>query len=158
MMGQRAKDVFEQLPHQYDAFSFADRCDNFFHGFTAQLRLQNIMEILFAQQIKPIAADASEQHVQKSRREGAVRRISKRSSQCHARHSGTSGPALRKALRIPGEKAHGAHCAQFKEESFHSPIGNLSFSSGGCLSRIGNRMWHRGPMINGGRSVPRKIS
>ena len=60
MMCQRAKNVFEQLPDQYDMSSFARRSDDLFHGPLPQLRLQHVVEILFAEQVQAVAAHASE--------------------------------------------------------------------------------------------------
>ena len=114
MMGERPKYVLKQLPDQDDARSAANRFDQFLHGLAAQLRLQHVVKILFAKKIEPIAAHASQQRVQKPRSKGAVRGIGEGPQQRHRRHTRAPRPALRKALRVPGEESHRAHRAEFQ--------------------------------------------
>ena len=59
MMGQRTKDVFKELPDKNDTFAAANRFDQLFRGFAAQLRLQHVVKILFPKKIESIAADSA---------------------------------------------------------------------------------------------------
>src|SRR5216684_5206891 len=64
MVRQRPKNVFEKLPDQDDALAVAYCFEQVFGGLAAQLRLQDVVKVLFAEKIQAIAADPPQQNVQ----------------------------------------------------------------------------------------------
>ncbi len=124
VVGKRAQHVVEELTDQHNFFAGAQDPKEFFDGFAAQLRLEHVLKILFPQQVEAVLADAAQQRVQKPGGEGAARGIGERPREGHCRHAQTPGPALREALRVPGEKADQPHGAHFEQRAFHAPVGH----------------------------------
>src|SRR5207302_2010407 len=58
MVRQRAKNVFQQLPNQHDLVALTNGRHDLFHCLAAELWLQDVMKILFAEQVQPVAADS----------------------------------------------------------------------------------------------------
>ena len=88
----------------------------------AKLRFKHIVKVFFAEKIEPVLADAAQESVQQSRGEGSAGDVGERPRQCHSRHAQAAHPAFRKTLRVPGEKPHCAHGADFEQRAFHAPI------------------------------------
>ena len=126
MAGQRTEDMVEELTHQNDALAAANGFQKLFGGFRPKRGLQDVVKILFAQEIKAVLADAAQQRVQRSRGKGAACGVSEGSRQRHERHTGTSSPTLRKTLRVPGEKADRAHRPHFEKRTLDAPIGSTA--------------------------------
>ena len=82
---QRAHDVVEQLADEHDALAAAHGFEQLLARVFAQIRLQHVLKIFFAEQIEPVAAHPAQQRVQKSRGEGAARGVGKRPRQRHRR-------------------------------------------------------------------------
>src|SRR2546421_8953931 len=102
------------------------------------------MEILFAEQIKTIAANPAKQCVQETRGKRAAREISEGPRDCHACHARAPRPAFGKALRIPSEKSNRAQGAKFEQGAFYSPIRNFAGLSGRQDTlRIGSGLCHK---------------
>src|SRR3989454_3163226 len=116
---QRTHHVVEALADQDDGLARRERLLQLFHASALELRLQNIVEMLFAEKVKAVAADAAEQCVQKPRRKNAVRSVSHRAQKPHQAHASAPGPALGKTLRGPGEIAHPAESTQLKQGALH---------------------------------------
>ena len=125
---QRTHDVVEQLPDQHNPLPAANRFQQFLARFLAQIRLQHVLKIFFAEQIEAVAAHPAQQRVQKSRGEGAAGRVRKRPRQRHPGHSEPSRPSLRKTLRIPREKSYRPHRADLQQRSFDAPIHGLALN------------------------------
>src|SRR5712691_8849742 len=112
------------------------------------------MKVFFTQKIQAIAADATNQSMQKARGKRAARKISERPRQRHACHAGAPRPALGKALRVPSKKTDRAHGAEFEQGAFHAPIGNRAGLYGWQNAlRIGSGLRHSGPTTNGNQSA-----
>ena len=156
MVRQWTKDVFQELANQDDAFAVANRFDQLLSSLAAQLRLQDIVKVLFAEEVEAIAADAPKQCVQETRGKRATRKISEGPRQRHAGHARAAGPAFRKTLRVPGEKADRAQGAKFEQGAFDAPIGNGAGPGGKQdTPRIGLVWRHSRPTTNGNQSTAR---
>ena len=118
---QRTHHVVEALADQHDGLAHRERFLQLFHASALELRPQDIVEILFAEKVKAVAADAAEQRVQKPRRKNAVRSVSHRAQKPHQAHASAPGPALGKTLRVPGEIPDRAKSAQLEQTAFHAP-------------------------------------
>src|SRR5260370_29978762 len=100
MPRQRTHHVVEALADQHDGLARRERLLQLFHACALELRLQNIVKILFAEKIKAVAADAAEQRVQKSRRKNTGRTVI-HSAQKHPQgHPSAPGGALGKTFYL----------------------------------------------------------
>src|SRR5207244_4254395 len=72
--------VFQELANQDDAFAVANRFDQLLSSLAAQLRLQDIVKVLFAEEVEAIAADAPKQCVQETRGKRADRKSTRLNS------------------------------------------------------------------------------
>src|SRR2546429_1590578 len=94
--------------------------------------------------------------MQKPRCKRAACEISERSRERHACHARAPRPALRKTLRVPGEKADRAHGAKFEQGAFHPPIGEIAGHSGRQVTlRIGSGLRHSELTTNSDQSAVR---
>src|SRR2546423_11298665 len=154
MVGQWPKNVFQELANQDDTIAVANCFDQLLGGLVAQLRLQDIVEVLLAQEIQAIAADSAEQCVQEASCERAAGKISERPRQSHASRARAPRPAFGKALRVPGEKTHRSQGAELKQGPFHTPIRNGGSGSGRRdMARIGFLLRYSRPKANGGTGI-----
>jgi hypothetical protein len=134
--------MVEELSDQDDPLTAANGFDNFFGRFTAKLRPEDVLKILFAQKIEPVLTDAAQQGVQKARGEGAVGGVGKRPRQRHPGHPGATRPALGKALRVPSEKPDRAQRTHFEQRTFDAPVGHLARFCRASAYRIGWKSRH----------------
>ncbi len=120
-MRQRPHHVVNALAYQNDSLSLPHRLAEFFRSAAAKLRPQNILEILFAEQVQAVAADAAQERVQQTRGKLAPAGVGEGSQQRHRRHARAARPALGKTLRVPGEIADRPKCAQLEQAPFDAP-------------------------------------
>src|SRR4029077_20759272 len=147
MSGQWANDVVEQLTYQHDPLTAAHYLEQLFGGLFANLWLQNVVKIFFAQKIQAIQADSSQQSMKKAGSESAAGGVCERPSHGHKRHASSPGPALGKTLRIPGKEAHRSERTEFQQRAFHTPIGRPDGRSGGSRPlRVGWEIVHWGQL------------
>src|SRR6266478_3462543 len=94
--------------------------------------------------------------MQKPRCKRATCEISERPRERHACHARAPRPALRKALRVPGEKADRAQGAKFEQGTFYPPKGKPAGPSNRQDNfRIGSGLRHSGLTTNDERSAAR---
>src|SRR5438445_9120695 len=121
MMRQGTKYIFQELSNQDDTVAVAKRFDQLFGGLAAQLRFQNVLKVLFAEEIQAVAADSAEQSVQEARCKRAAREVGERPRQRHGCHARAARPALGKTLRVPSEESDRAHGAELEQGAFRAP-------------------------------------
>src|SRR5258707_15619924 len=124
MVRQRTKNACKELADEDDALAAANGLDQLVGGFAAKLRLQDIVKILYAEEVQGVAADAAKQSVKEASGKRAAGKTSKSPGQHQTSHARAPGPAFGKTLRVAGEKANRAHGAKFDKGAFHAPIGN----------------------------------
>lgn len=114
--------MIERLAHQHNLLMLVVSASQSVHGLFIQTRLQNIFEILFAEQIEAIARNTAQQHVEKPGSTGSSGKVCGRTEKRHQSHTCPAPPPFSEALRIPGKKADLAKRAQLQQRAFHSPI------------------------------------
>ena len=86
-----------------------------------QLRLQLVLEILLAQQVKAVAGNPAQHGVHHSRGKLAVRGVEKRAQQRHQKDEPAPPEALSEGLRVPGKECHRRDHRQVEQAAFHPP-------------------------------------
>ena len=109
VFSQRPHDVVEPLADQNDPLAATHRLLQFRDAVRLQPRLEYVFEIFLAEQLQPVAADASQHGMQQPRSAHSVGRIEHRPGHGQHSHRAAPRPAFEKALGIPGEKSHWAH-------------------------------------------------
>jgi len=115
MGGKRAQNVFQGLANKHDRLAGSQSLLQFLDGSPPKLRLQNILKVLFAQQIEAIPSDFAQEHMKEASRKGPTGDISERTEEHHRGHASTALPTLGKTLRVPGEESNLAQGAQFQQ-------------------------------------------
>ena len=85
------------------------------------MRPQDVLEILFAEQLQAVAANAAQKGVEQTSGKLAPAGVGEGSQQRHRRHARAARPALGKTLRVPGEIADRPKCAQLEQAPFDAP-------------------------------------
>src|SRR5260370_23966612 len=63
---KRPQNMLQPLPDENNAFAAANSVNQFFGGFPAELRLQNVVKIFFTKQIEAVPAGAPDEGVDKT--------------------------------------------------------------------------------------------
>ena len=92
------------------------------HSIDFQVRLQLILKVFFAQEIKPVAADSAQNGMDDPGREYTVGGVQEGAQHRHQQHHAAAHPALQKRLGVPGEKGNGTDRGQVRKAAFHSPV------------------------------------
>ena len=101
--------MLEALAYQDDFIASCDVRLKQLHAINFEIGLQLVLEVFFAQQIEPVAADSPKHGMNDPGGEDAVHGIKKRPQHSHYQYQPTPYPALQKRLRIPGEKGYGTY-------------------------------------------------
>jgi hypothetical protein len=109
MLRQRPQNMIQELADKHNSLAVLPRFEQFLDSLAAKLRLQHVVKILLAEEVQPVAANASQQRVEQSRGERPVYRIIDGPGNRYPRDSRSTPPALRKTLRVPRKKPHWAH-------------------------------------------------
>src|SRR4029077_12729702 len=97
------------LAHQHHIRSRRDYFLKLRHAGGFQTRLEKILKEFSTEQVEPVATYSAKYGVKKAGRENAIGRIEERTRDREHAHSSAASPPLEKALRVPGEEAHGPH-------------------------------------------------
>src|SRR5579859_7921788 len=139
MLRKRAQNMIQELADEHDSLAVLPGFKKFFDRLAAKLRLQNIMKVLFTEQIEPVAADAAQQR----RGQRPIDRVIDRPGNRQPGHSCTARPALGKTLRVPREKPDRPQRAQLEQRAFDAPVSygaRLRFAANAI--RIGSWVSH----------------
>lgn len=109
MLRKRAHDVVEALADEHDPFAVRQGALKLFDALRPQPRLQDVFEVLFAEKVKTVLADATQDGMQKPRRDTSVRGVSEGARHRQDAHGAPARPSLEERLGVPREKAHGTH-------------------------------------------------
>ena len=121
VLRQRAHDVVQALADQNHLAVLVHPFAQLGHTLRPQLRLEDVLEILFPQQVQPVAANASQQGVQNPGGQNAVARI-ERGPKCGLQEKPSSArPALGKGMGVPGEVGDRTDGGQVGQAAFHAP-------------------------------------
>ncbi len=122
---KRPQNMFQGLPDENNAFAAANSVNQFFGGFPAELRLQNVVKIFFTKQIKAVAAGPAKKRMQKPCGKSAICGVGRQPRERHRRHTCAARPTLGETLRVPSEKTDGAQRAHLEQRPFNAPVGHI---------------------------------
>ncbi len=98
------------------------------HALGPQLRLEDVLKILFPQQVQPVAANASQQGVQNPGGQNAVSCI-EHGPECGLQEKPSPArPALGKGMGVPREVGDRTDGGQVCQAAFHAPENGPGFS------------------------------
>src|SRR5712692_2406407 len=105
------------------------------HALRFELRLQDIVKILLAQQVETVATYSTQQGVQHPRGENPVGGIQQRPDQNQQGHAPAARPTFEEALRVPREVSDRAHRAEVEQAPLDAP--ERCGSERACLGWLG---------------------
>ena len=114
--------MIQSLAHQDDILPGTHQRLKLAHTLRLELRLQVVLEVFFAQQIKAVAADAPQHAVHHAGGKFPVQRIQERAQHSHQKDQTATGPAFGKGLQIPGKERNRPDGGQFKQAALDPPV------------------------------------
>src|SRR3954462_12266389 len=126
MASQRAHDVVQGLTDEHDVGPAVHNVLNLPHTTFFKLRLQLVLEVLLAQQIKTVAGHSAKNDMDHSCGEFAIRGIEKRTQEGHQEDEPASPKTFRERLGIPGEEGYRTNHGQIEQAALDSPVNSRS--------------------------------
>ena len=133
-LSQGTHHVIESLAYQHDFCTSRLQFLEVSHAIGLQVRLQLVLEVLVAEKVEPVTADAPQDAVHHASREDAVRGIKKRTQGGHKEHQSPPHHASAESLRVPRKESYGLNRGQVEQTTLDAPV-----DRGGWTGLIG--MW-----------------